>query len=70
MADAFIFIIGTTIAFFATIGTAVSKTYGAYMVARIFQGLGASPGGTVGMAIINEYVLPGEVTIPQLTNRF
>jgi MFS family permease len=51
-----IFIIGTTIAFFATIGTVASKTYGGYMVARIFQGLGASPGGTVGMAIINEYV--------------
>lgn len=31
-----IFILGTTIAFIATIGTAVSKTYGAYVLARIF----------------------------------
>jgi MFS family permease len=65
-----IFIVGTTIAFFATIGTAISKTYGAYMVARFFQGLGASPGGTVGMAIVNEYVYQEEITVLQLTNGF
>ena len=51
-----IFIVGTSIAFIATIGTAVSKTYIPYMIARGFQGLGASPGGTVGMAIVNECV--------------
>lgn len=51
-----VFIAGTTIAFAATIGTAVSKTYIAYMFARFFQGLGASPGGTVGLAIVSEYV--------------
>jgi MFS family permease len=52
-----IFIVGTTIALAATIGTAVSTNYGVYMVARAFQGLGVSPGGSVGMAIINECVL-------------
>jgi MFS family permease len=51
-----IFIIGTTIALAATIGTAVSETYATYMTARLFQGFGVSPGGTVGMAIIGEYV--------------
>ena len=51
-----IFIVGTTIALAATIGTAVSTSYGTYMIARAFQGLGVSPGGTVGMAIINECV--------------
>jgi MFS family permease len=50
-----IFIIGTSMAFLATIGTAVSSSsFPIYMAARFFQGLGASPGGTVGMAIINE----------------
>src|SRR5947207_11130606 len=45
-----VFIAGTTIAFVATIGTAVSKNYGAYMAARSFQGFGVSPAGAVGMA--------------------
>lgn len=49
-----IFIVGTSIAFVATIGTAVSKNYGTYMAARCFQGFGVSPAGTVGMAIIGE----------------
>lgn len=49
-----IFLIGTTIAFVATIGTAVSKSYAAYMTARAFQGFGVSPAGAVGMAIIGE----------------
>ena len=52
-----IFIIGTTIALLATIGTASATAYPAYMVARAFQGLGVSPGGSVGMAVINERVL-------------
>ena len=51
-----IFIVGTTLAFVSTIGTAASKTYASYMIARFFQGLGASPGGTVGMAIVGESV--------------
>jgi hypothetical protein len=51
-----IFIIGTTIALLATIGTASATNYPTYMAARAIQGLGASPGGTVGMAIINECV--------------
>jgi MFS family permease len=50
------FITGTTIALLATIGTIFSRSYGTYMVARAVQGFGASPGGTVGMAIINECV--------------
>ena len=56
-----IFIAGTTIAFVATIGTAISKNYAAYMTARAFQGFGVSPAGTVGMAIINEQVQLDEV---------
>jgi MFS family permease len=51
-----VFVTGTMIAFIATVGTAVAKTYPIYMGARFFQGLGVSPGGSVGMAIINEYV--------------
>ncbi len=49
-----IFIFGTLIALLATIGTATSRTYPLYITARCFQGFGVSPGGTVGMAIINE----------------
>ena len=52
-----VFVIGTMIALSATFGTAVAKTYPIYMAARFFQGLGASPGGSVGMAIINEYAI-------------
>lgn len=52
-----IFIIGTTLALLATIGTASATNYPTYMAARALQGLGASPGGSVGMAIINEYVI-------------
>ena len=51
-----VFIAGTTMAFIATLATAVAKNYPTYMAARFFQGLGACPGGSVGMAIINEYV--------------
>ena len=49
-----VFIVGTLIALFATIGTATSGNYPLYLTARFFQGFGASPGGTVGMAIVNE----------------
>lgn len=52
-----IFIIGTITALLATIGTASATTYSAYLAARAFQGLGVSPGGAVGMAIINECLL-------------
>ena len=49
-----IFIIGTLMAFAATIGAAKSSAYGGYMAARFFQGLGVSPGATVGLACIND----------------
>jgi MFS family permease len=45
---------GTTIAFAATIGAAKASSYGGYMAARLFQGLGVSPAATVGLAIIND----------------
>ncbi|KAI4244775.1 MAG: hypothetical protein LQ352_006719 [Teloschistes flavicans] len=47
-----IFMIGTLIAFAATIGAAASKDYGGYMAARFFQGFGVSPAATVGMAVV------------------
>jgi MFS family permease len=62
-----VFIAGTTIAFVATIGTAVTKNYSAYMAARAFQGFGISPAGTVGMAIIGEQVQLEEVPRWMLT---
>jgi MFS family permease len=49
-----IFIIGTLMAFGATIGSAKAPNYGSYMAARFFQGLGVSPGATVGLAAIND----------------
>ena len=49
-----IFIIGTSIAIAATIGAALTNTYGGYMASRFFQGLGVSPGATVGLAVIND----------------
>jgi MFS family permease len=51
-----VFLVGTVIALAATIGTAVSKTYATYTIARFSQGFGVSPGGIVGMAIIGECV--------------
>ena len=51
-----IFIIGTTIALVASIGSAVASSYGGYMAARFFQGFGVSPAATVGMAVIGECV--------------
>lgn len=57
-ADAFgrriIFIIGTVIALVSSIGAAKASSYGGYMAARFFQGLGVSPAATVGLAIIND----------------
>jgi len=41
-------------AFGATIGAAKAPAYGGYMAARFFQGLGVSPGATVGLAVIND----------------
>lgn len=41
-------------AFGATIGAAKASDYGGYMAARFFQGLGVSPGATVGLAVIND----------------
>lgn len=49
-----IFLIGTLMAFGATIGAAKASSYGGYMAARFFQGLGVSPGATVGLAVIND----------------
>ncbi|KAG8527779.1 uncharacterized protein KY384_007933 [Bacidia gigantensis] len=49
-----IFIIGTLIAFFATIGAGKPSNYGGYMAARFFQGFGVSPGATVGMAVVGD----------------
>lgn len=49
-----IFIIGTLMAFGATIGAAKAPDYGSYMAARFFQGLGVSPASTVGLAAIND----------------
>ncbi|KXH32064.1 major facilitator superfamily transporter [Colletotrichum salicis] len=49
-----IFIAGTIVAFAATIGAAKAPSYGGYMAARLFQGLGVSPAATVGLAIIND----------------
>ncbi|GKT60202.1 MFS transporter [Colletotrichum tofieldiae] len=49
-----IFIAGTIVAFAATIGAAKASSYGGYMAARLFQGLGVSPAATVGLAIIND----------------
>lgn len=49
-----IFILGTTIAFAATIGSALAPTYGGYMAARFFQGFGVSPASNVGLAIIDD----------------
>jgi MFS family permease len=62
-----VFITGTTIAFVATIGTAIAKNYNAYMAARVFQGFGVSPAGTVGLAVIGEQVQPEEVPRRMLT---
>lgn len=49
-----IFIIGTVIALAATCGAAAAPTYGGYMTARFFQGLGVSPAATVGMAVVGD----------------
>lgn len=49
-----VFLVGTLMAFGATIGAAEAKDYGGYMAARFFQGLGVSPASTVGLAAIND----------------
>ncbi|KAL2414177.1 hypothetical protein ABEF95_002271 [Exophiala dermatitidis] len=49
-----VFIVGTTILLVSTIGAAKAQTYSTYMAARAFQGLGAAPASTVGLAIIND----------------
>lgn len=62
-----VFIAGTTIAFAATIGTAITSDYNTYMAARALQGLGVSPAGNVGMAIIGEQVQREDVPRRMLT---
>lgn len=49
-----IFILGTLMAFAATIGAALAPNYSGYMAARFFQGFGVSPASNVGLAIIND----------------
>ncbi|PLB44313.1 putative MFS transporter [Aspergillus steynii IBT 23096] len=49
-----IFIVGTIISLVSSIGAAVAHNYAGYMSARFFQGLGVSPGSTVGMAVVND----------------
>lgn len=49
-----VFMLGTLMAFGATVGAAKSSDYGGYMAARFFQGLGVSPAATVGLAAIND----------------
>ncbi|KAK5060151.1 hypothetical protein LTR84_010035 [Exophiala bonariae] len=49
-----VFILGTLMAFAATVGAAKASDYGGYMAARFFQGLGVSPASTVGLAAIND----------------
>ena len=49
-----IIIIGTLIAFIATIWSALAPDYASYMTARFLQGFGVSPAGTVGMAVVTE----------------
>ena len=46
-----VFITGTAVSLVSTCGAAVAGSYGGYMAARFFQGLGVSPAATVGMAI-------------------
>ena len=47
-----IFIIGTLIAFLASIGAAKASNYSGYMAARFFQGFGTSPASIVGLAML------------------
>lgn len=49
-----VFLLGTIMAFAATIGAAEASSYGGYMAARFFQGLGVAPASTVGLAAIND----------------
>lgn len=49
-----IMVVGTLMAFLATIWSALAETFPSYMASRFFQGLGVSPASTVGMAIIND----------------
>ncbi|PLN78451.1 MFS general substrate transporter [Aspergillus taichungensis] len=49
-----VFLVGTVIALISTVGAAVADTYGGYMAARFFQGMGVSPASSVGMAVVND----------------
>lgn len=49
-----IVLVGTVMAFAATIGAALAPNYSGYMAARFFQGFGVSPASNVGLAIIND----------------
>lgn len=49
-----IYLVGTVMAFAATIGAAEAHSYGSYMASRFFQGLGVAPASTVGLATIGD----------------
>ena len=49
-----IYLIGSIMAFAATIGAAEANNYGSYMASRFFQGLGVAPASTVGLATIGD----------------
>ena len=53
-----VFLVGTTISLFSTIGVAAADTYSGYMAARFFQGFGVSPASTVGMAVGRKTIHP------------
>jgi len=55
-----VFIVGTAVAFVASIGTAVASSYSGYMAARFFQGWGATPASTVGLSVINDIFAESE----------
>lgn len=47
-------IVGCLIAFVATIGSAVAKSYSGYMTARFFQGWGVGPASSVGLQMLQD----------------
>ncbi len=65
-----IFILGTVISLAATIGAATADSFTGYMAARFFQGLGVSPASTVGLAIINEFVVLVDICAPDIPSNF
>jgi MFS family permease len=52
-------ILGVSIAFLASMGCAVTKTYAGYMVSRFLQGWGVGPASTVGLQVSNIIIIFG-----------